>query len=102
LESLVSNIRWSNEHHRIFVEFQQLDAGFDPRYRGTGLGLALTKRIVEAQGGRVGFCSVSGSGSTFYATLPRNAAGATSADVTSRQTAPVGEVVSPPASDGDR
>ena len=92
----------SNEHHRVFVEFQQLDAGFDKRYRGTGLGLALTKRIVEAQGGRVGFCSVSGSGSTFYATLPRNASGATSADVTSRQTAPGGEVVSPAASEGDR
>lgn len=80
----------SNEYHRVFVEFQQLDAGFDKRYPGTGLGLALTKRIVEAQGRTVGFSSTFGSGSTFYATLPRNAAAATSADVTSRQAAPVG------------
>ena len=36
---------------RLFVEFQQLDASAAKRYPGTGLGLALTKRIVEAQGG---------------------------------------------------
>jgi signal transduction histidine kinase len=35
------------------------------------LGLALTKRIVEAQGGRVGVESKLGQGSTFFAVLPR-------------------------------
>ena len=39
---------------RLFVEFQQLDAGFAKRYAGTGLGLAFTKRLVEAQGGPIG------------------------------------------------
>ena len=36
-----------------------------------GLGLALTKRIVEAQGGAVGVRSSPGQGSVFWATLPR-------------------------------
>ncbi|MEZ0228282.1 MAG: PAS domain S-box protein, partial [Planctomycetota bacterium] len=56
--------------HRLFVEFQQLDAGTAKRYAGTGLGLALTKRIVEAQGGSVGVKSKVGEGSTFHAVLP--------------------------------
>ncbi|HYL37124.1 MAG TPA: PAS domain S-box protein [Bryobacteraceae bacterium] len=56
---------------RLFVEFQQLDATKAKRYQGTGLGLALTKRIVEAQGGRVGVESKPGQGSTFFAVLPR-------------------------------
>jgi signal transduction histidine kinase len=56
---------------RLFVEFQQLDASRAKRYQGTGLGLALIKRIVEAQGGRVGVESELGKGSTFYVVLPR-------------------------------
>jgi PAS domain S-box-containing protein len=59
---------------RLFVEFQQLDSGTTKRHAGTGLGLALTKRIVEAQGGSVGVKSVLGSGSVFHAVLPRRAA----------------------------
>jgi PAS domain S-box-containing protein len=57
---------------RLFVEFQQLDAGSDKQYKGTGLGLALTKRIVEAQGGSVGVDSEPGVGSTFFARLPKH------------------------------
>src|SRR5437588_6747955 len=56
---------------RLFVEFQQLDASMSKQYQGTGLGLALTRRIVEAQGGKVGVHSIPGQGSTFFATLPR-------------------------------
>jgi len=56
---------------RLFIEFQQLDAGAAKRYAGTGLGLALTKRIVEAQGGSVGVRSRPGEGSLFFAILPR-------------------------------
>lgn len=56
---------------RLFVEFRQLENGAAKRYEGSGLGLALTKRIVEAQGGHVGVRSTPGQGSTFYAVLPR-------------------------------
>ncbi len=57
--------------NRLFVEFQQLDSSSSKQYSGTGLGLALTKRIVEAQGGRVGVSSTPGKGSSFHVILPR-------------------------------
>ncbi|MGA7760148.1 MAG: PAS domain S-box protein [Candidatus Binataceae bacterium] len=72
---------------RLFEEFQQLDGGISKKYEGTGLGLALTKRIVEAQGGTVGLRSILGEGSTFFARLPRVQEGRTSSSHNSvRQT----------------
>jgi signal transduction histidine kinase/CheY-like chemotaxis protein len=56
--------------HKLFAEFQQIHSP-QKRVGGTGLGLALTKRLVEAQGGSVGVSSVVGKGSTFHAVLPR-------------------------------
>ena len=56
---------------KLFVEFQQLDGTSAKKYQGTGLGLAMTKRIVEAFGGRVGVRSAPGLGSTFSAVFPR-------------------------------
>ena len=56
---------------RLFVEFQQLDAGSTKQHPGTGLGLALTRRLVQAQGGSVGVRSTPGMGSTFYMVLKR-------------------------------
>jgi protein-histidine pros-kinase len=64
---------------RLFIEFQQLDSGAAKKYPGTGLGLALTKRIVEAQRGRVAVTSVPGQGSVFSAVLPRDVGAATTA-----------------------
>jgi PAS domain S-box-containing protein len=55
---------------RLFLEFEQLGAGAN-KPQGTGLGLALTRRLVEAQGGTVGVRSSFGHGSVFHAVLPR-------------------------------
>jgi PAS domain S-box-containing protein len=59
---------------RLFVEFNQLHAGAAKTHQGTGLGLALTKRLIEAQGGMIGVESAPGQGSTFFALLPKRAA----------------------------
>ena len=55
---------------RLFVEFRQLDASATRRHGGTGLGLALTKKIVEAQFGTVRVESELALGSTFTVILP--------------------------------
>jgi signal transduction histidine kinase/CheY-like chemotaxis protein len=54
----------------LFVEFHQLSAGLDRRQQGTGLGLALSKRLVELQGGTIGVRSIPKQGSTFWFTIP--------------------------------
>jgi PAS domain S-box-containing protein len=55
---------------KLFVEFQQLDAGSSRRYEGTGLGLALTRKLVEFQQGSIAVASRSGEGSVFTVELP--------------------------------
>ena len=55
--------------HELFQPFNRLGAAA-MAIEGTGVGLALTQRLVEAMGGRVGFSSVRNSGSSFWIDLP--------------------------------
>ena len=60
------------DHERIFLEFEQVDSSYGRQQQGTGLGLALTKRLIEMHGGRIWVQSegVEGKGSTFTFVLP--------------------------------
>jgi PAS domain S-box-containing protein len=62
---------------KLFIEFRQLDSGLARRHQGTGLGLALTKKIVEFKHGTIEVKSEVGKGSTFTVILPRVSEGKT-------------------------
>jgi PAS domain S-box-containing protein len=61
----------ASEHiNKLFQPFIQIDSALNRQYQGTGLGLALVKRIVELHAGQVGLTSEVGCGSRFTMTLP--------------------------------
>ncbi|MEI7473631.1 MAG: ATP-binding protein [bacterium] len=51
---------------KIFKQFTQLDSSYSRKQEGTGLGLALTKKLVELQNGEINFESEEGTGSRFW------------------------------------
>jgi signal transduction histidine kinase len=67
---------------RLFVPFEQLDSGYQKKFDGLGLGLALTRRMVESQGGSVGFEQGPQGESVFFAVLPRELTSGRTQDAT--------------------
>ncbi|MBA3943355.1 MAG: PAS domain S-box protein [Herpetosiphonaceae bacterium] len=57
-------------HARIFQKFAQADSSDTRQKGGTGLGLNITKAIIERLGGQIGFTSVPGAGASFFVDLP--------------------------------
>jgi len=55
---------------KLFKEFEQIDKGATRQYGGTGLGLVISKKLIELHGGRIWVKSKYGEGSTFTFTLP--------------------------------
>jgi signal transduction histidine kinase len=60
----------ADDQTRLFQEFQQADNAITKKKGGAGLGLAISKRIIEMHGGRIWVESQPGQGSTFTFTLP--------------------------------
>jgi len=60
----------ADELERLFESFYQVDSSYSKDFKGAGLGLAISKRLVELMGGEMGVESVVDEGSTFWFEIP--------------------------------
>lgn len=60
----------SDKQHLLFQNFVQADSSITRKFGGSGLGLTISKNLVELMGGRIWFTSEEHKGSTFYFTIP--------------------------------
>jgi signal transduction histidine kinase len=58
-----------NKHDKLFKPFERLDIEAE-QIEGTGIGLTISKQLIELMGGAIGFTSVHGEGSMFYIDVP--------------------------------
>jgi signal transduction histidine kinase/CheY-like chemotaxis protein len=59
-----------DKQQEIFEEFRQVDQSYTRKFQGSGLGLSITRHLVEMHGGRIWLESEPGVGTTFHLTLP--------------------------------
>jgi PAS domain S-box-containing protein len=70
----------ADKHEQVFQPFQRAGQELGT-IEGTGIGLAISKRLAELMGGRIGFASEHGRGSTFWVDLPASASIDPSAEI---------------------
>jgi len=83
------------DQRRIFDEFEQLESGKAVSHAGTGLGLALTRRLTELHSGRVWVESEPGQGSCFHVVLPLEPGAAVDGEADEEEPAAAGEGLPP-------
>jgi signal transduction histidine kinase/CheY-like chemotaxis protein len=77
---------------KLFSNFSQVDASISRKYGGTGLGLVISKRLVEGMGGSIGVDSSDRPGSRFWFQLPLQTSAETSAEPAPTQSSAVQEL----------